>query len=260
MIKRCAYRRLHLTQTQLKIAMKFSSLTIVSLLGACNAFAPSATSFSRGLVQRNVVLEGREITGEVEPCSNFILVKVYESEKETEGGIILSQKAQVKKTEGFVVSTGPGRTHQESGILFEMPVKSGDSVLYGKYDGTEIDYDGSKHMLIRDTDIMVKYNGDKLTLDSAEMTSDSILVKVNRSGEEETSSGLLIASTANKGKASTGEVIRVGPGRMAANGEFMTVDVSVGDFVKFRDFAGNEVTIEKEDYAVVRFPDVLAKY
>jgi chaperonin GroES len=47
---------------------------------------------------------------------------------------------------------------------------------------------------------------------------------------------------------------------MASNGEIMRVDISEGDMVKFRDFAGNEVMIEGEEYSVVRMPDILAKF
>lgn len=168
-------------------------------------------------------------------------------------------QAKIKKTEGTVISTGPGKTHQESGILFPMPVTPGNGVVYGKYDGTEIVYDGDRHTLIRDDDILVKFDG-KLTLDNVDVVSDNVLVKVN-DDQEATSGGLLIAATSKKGsKPSTGEVVKVGPGRMASNGEIMTVDISVGDEVKFRDFAGNEVQIEGEEYAVVRMTDILAKF
>jgi chaperonin GroES len=169
-------------------------------------------------------------------------------------------KAKIKKTEGTVVSVGPGRTHQESGLLFPMPVVAGEGVVYGKYDGTEIDYEGGRHTLIRDDDILVKFSGGELTLDSADVVCDNVLVKVDLK-EEETASGLVIAATAKRGaKPSTGEVVKVGPGRMAANGEIMTADISVGDMVKFRDFAGNEVKIDGDEYAVVRMTDILAKF
>lgn len=132
--------------------------------------------------------------------------------------------------------------------------------MYGKYDGTEIKYENGNHALIQDTDILVKFTGDELTLEGADVVSDNVLVKVDAT-EEETSSGLVIAASAKKGgKPSTGEVVKVGPGRMAANGEIMTVDIGVGDLVKFRDFAGNEVQISGEEYAVVRMTDILAKF
>ena len=141
-----------------------------------------------------------------------------------------------------------------------MPVSPGEGVVYGKYDGTEVEYEGETHTLIQDSDILVKFTGEKLLLDTADVVSDNILVKVEDS-EEETASGLVIAATAKKGgKPSTGEVVKVGPGKMAANGEIMTVDISVGDMVKFRDFAGNEVDIDGGEYAVVRMTDILAKF
>ena len=142
-----------------------------------------------------------------------------------------------------------------------MPVSPGEHVVYGKYDGTEIDYEGEKHALIRDEDILVKWSGEKLTNGNAEVVSDNVLVRVTDSKDGETESGLVIAATVAKGsKPSTGEVVKVGPGRMASNGEIMKVDISEGDMVKFRDFAGNEVMIEGEEYSVVRMPDILAKF
>lgn len=141
-----------------------------------------------------------------------------------------------------------------------MPVTPGEGVVYGKYDGTEVEYEGETHTLIQDSDILVKFTGEKLLLDTADVVSDNVLVKVE-DNEEETASGLVIAATAKKGgKPSTGEVVKVGPGKMAANGEIMTVDINVGDMVKFRDFAGNEVDIDGGEYAVVRMTDILAKF
>lgn len=55
-------------------------------------------------------------------------------------------------------------------------------------------------------------------------------------------------------------MVKIGPGRMASNGELMAMDIAMGDMVKFRDFAGNEVDIENEEYSVVRMPDILAKF
>jgi len=159
-----------------------------------------------------------------------------------------------------VVSTGPGKVHQESGVIFPMPVQIGDGVVFGKYDGTEVNYDGAKHTLIRDDDVMIKFTGESLNIDTAETTSDNVLVRVDEK-EEETSGGLLIASTSSSNKRpSTGTVVKVGPGRMASNGELMSMDVKEGDMVKFRDFAGNEVTIDGKEYSVVKMVDILAKF
>mmetsp|Transcript_14813 Transcript_14813/g.35644 ORF Transcript_14813/g.35644 Transcript_14813/m.35644 type:complete len:244 (-) Transcript_14813:235-966(-) len=225
----------------------------------CHAFVAPGSSRANG-VRLGAKLEGREIEGALTPTNNFVLVKIAAIEDETEGGILLTGSAKIKKTEGKVISVGPGKTHQESGLLFPMPVVAGDGVVYGKYDGTEIDYEGDKHTLIRDDDVLVKFSGDELTLETADVVSDNILVKVE-DNEEETASGLVIAATAKGGsKPSTGEVVKIGPGRMASNGEIMIVDINVGDMVKFRDFAGNEVDIEGGEFAVVKMTDVLARF
>lgn len=226
------------------------------------AFVPTTGRGGMPLVGTHLgaTLEGRLIEGEIKPTNNFILVKVAAAVEETEGGIILAGKSKVTKTEGKVISVGPGKTHQESGILFPMPVSPGEGVVYGKYDGTEVEYNGDKHTLIRDDDILVTFTGDELTLDTVGVCSDSVLVEVETAEEQATLTGLLIAQSSNKKKPSTGTVVKVGPGRMASNGVFMEMDVAVGDMVKFRDFAGNEVRIKNEEYSVVRFSDILAKF
>jgi chaperonin GroES len=205
------------------------------------------------------LLEGRKIKGDVSPLNNFLLVKVAEAQEVTEGGILLTGKAKIQKTLGTVVSVGPGKTHQDSGITFGMPVKPGDGVVYGKYDGTEINIDEKKHTLIRDDDILVRFDGE-LTLDTVEVVYDNVLVYSDTS-EQATEGGILIAKVGKgEAKPSTGKVIKVGPGKMAANGELMPMDVTPGDTVKFRDYAGNEVEIGDTEYRVVRMADILAKF
>eukprot|EP00977_Amphora_coffeiformis_P027732 scaffold34638_cov161-Amphora_coffeaeformis.AAC.3 len=205
-------------------------------------------------------LDGRKIAGEVKPLNNFLLLKCADVEDQTDGGILLTGKAKIKKYEGLVVSVGPGKTHPDSGLVFDMPVSAGESVVYGRYDGVEMDLSGEKHILIRDDDILVKYTGDKLTLDAVDVTHDNVLVFVDKS-EKETEGGILIAkSSKSENRPSTGQVIKVGPGKMASNGELMKMDLQPGDMVKFRDFAGNEVEIEGKDYSVVKMADVVAKF
>jgi chaperonin GroES len=209
-------------------------------------------------------LDGRTIAGELCPCNNFILVKIAQAQEQTQGGILLAGKAKIKKTEGTVVAVGPGKTHADSGIVVPMPVAVGDGVVYGKYDGTELDYNGDKHTLIRDDDVLVKFKGgggEILSKDAVEVIGDNVLVYSDKS-ESATEGGILIATSVSgsDSKPSTGTVIKVGPGRMASNGQVMAMEVQVGDMVKFRDFAGNEVTIQDEEYCVVKMADILAKF
>jgi chaperonin GroES len=235
---------------------------IVTILAWKETEAFTSTRPSRRTVstQCYAKLEGRTIKGEFKPINNFLLVKKAEAKDQTEGGILLSGKAKIVKTEGQVVSVGPGKTHPDSGKVMEVPVAPGDSVVYGKYDGTEIDYDGAPHTLIRDDDILVKFSGGELSMDTVDVVRDYVLVKINTK-EEETTGGILIAkSSTREAKPSTGEVVKVGPGRMASDGSLMPMDVEVGDMVKFRDFAGNEVEIGDDDFAVVNVADILAKF
>lgn len=235
-------------------------MSVVLAWNGAGAFTSNKPAFARPTSQCSATLEGRTIKGEFKPVNNFLLVKKAEAKDQTEGGILLSGKSKIQKTEGQVISVGPGKTHRDSGLVIEMPVSPGESVVYGKYDGTEVDYDGEPHTLIRDDDILVKFTGNELTLDTVDVVRDSVLVKVNRK-DEETTGGILIAkSSKSESRPSTGEVVKVGPGRMAADGTMMPMDVEVGDMVKFRDFAGNEVEIGGDEFSVVGMADILAKF
>jgi len=101
-----------------------------------------------------------------------------------------------------------------------------------------------------------------VALENAEVIWDSVLVKVAEANTAESSDGsILIAATVKKASVSSiGEVLKVGPGRFAFNGELMEMDVAPGDFVKFCDYAAQSVDIGGEEYAVVWMNDLLAKF
>lgn len=247
--------------------MKVFGITVSLLLAAsnCSAFAPSsiaatATTTTTTSQLHAKSLEGWKIDGTIKPVNNFILVKKAEELKKTDTGILLTEGSKIVKTEGTVVEVGPGKLHPDSGIPFPMPVSPGDGLIYGKYDGTELDIDGVRHSLIRDTDILVKFNGDEtLTEENVDVPNDSVLIHVNMD-QSQTSGGLLLATTTTQNRPSTGTVVKVGPGRMQANGDLMPMNVDVGDEVKFMDFAGNEVKIGDKEYSVVTMPEILAKF
>ena len=141
-----------------------------------------------------------------------------------------------------------------------MPVTTDTRVLYGKFDGSKVDYNGAEHTLIRDEDILLSYTGEELTLAGATPIWDRLLVKVAKEGEA-TASGIMVAPTSGgSSKPSEGEVVAVGAGKIAANGESVPLGVAAGEWVKFRDYAGSEVRIEGSDYIVVRASDCLAKW
>jgi len=253
--------------------MKLSEIVALSCsLGAwgCTAFTPShhqiggtRTAAPPQLVAplHAELLEGWKVDGVVKPLNNFILVKTAESKGKTDTGILIS--AKTVKTEGTVVSAGPGNHHSDTGIPYPIPVTPGDGVIYGQYDGIEIDLDGKKHALIRDTDILIRYAGADVpdSIDDVDPVNNGVLVYVDTAESEITSGGLLLGTGGGDSRRpSTGEVVKVGPGRMAADGGLMPMTVEVGDMVKFRDFAGNDVKIGNKEYSVVAMPDILAKF
>jgi chaperonin GroES len=189
----------------------------------------------------------------------MVLVKLASEDQATEGGLLLSANVKVKKNEGTVMSVGPGKINQESGVAYDMPLSPGEDVVFGGY-GTEINYNGEKCMLIRDDDVLIKCKG-KLNLETAEVLRDNVLVYIEKKKEEDAVGGILLAkSTSSKKLPTIGEVIKVGRGRYATNGVIMDMDVEPGDMIKFRNLAGGKVEIDDKDYTVVQMNSILMKF
>lgn len=88
----------------------------------------------------------------IKPLSDRVVVKAQEAEEKTSSGLYIPDSAKEKPQRGTVVSVGPGRV--ENGAKIEMSVKAGDTVLYGKYSGTEIALDGDDYLIMRESDIL----------------------------------------------------------------------------------------------------------
>ena len=89
----------------------------------------------------------------VKPLEDRVLVKPIESESKTASGIYLPESAKEKPVRGEVVATGPGK-RLENGKRAEMSVKKGDTVVYGKYAGTEVEIKGVKHLILRESELL----------------------------------------------------------------------------------------------------------
>ena len=89
----------------------------------------------------------------VKPLSDRVVVEAHEAEDKTASGIILPDTAKEKPQMGKIVATGQGKI-SDAGNLVKMSVKVGDTVLYGKYSGTEINIDGKEHLIMRESDIL----------------------------------------------------------------------------------------------------------
>ncbi len=84
----------------------------------------------------------------IKPLADRVLVKPAPAEEKTVGGIIIPDSAKEKPLQGEVIATGNGTKDEE------MVVKEGDTVLYGKYSGTEVEFDGVKYLIMRQSDIL----------------------------------------------------------------------------------------------------------
>lgn len=92
----------------------------------------------------------------VTPLDDRILVKPSEAEEKTAGGIILPETAKDKPTQGKVIAVGPGKL-TDRGERIAPSVKVGDTVIYGKYAGSEIKIDGVEHKILRESEVLAKY-------------------------------------------------------------------------------------------------------
>lgn len=87
------------------------------------------------------------------PLGDRVLVEPLPAETKTKAGIIIPDTASEKPTRGTVVAVGPGR-RDEDGRLLPMDVKAGDTVLYGKWSGTEVKIAGKDYVILRESDIL----------------------------------------------------------------------------------------------------------
>lgn len=84
----------------------------------------------------------------IKPLADRVLVEPAEAETKTASGIIIPDTAKEKPQKGNVVAVGTGKKDEP------LTVKVGDSVLYGKYSGTEINVDGKDYLIMRESDIL----------------------------------------------------------------------------------------------------------
>ena len=87
------------------------------------------------------------------PLHDRILVRRVEEGGTTRGGLIIPDSAKDKPQEGTVISVGKGKTNEE-GKLFPLTVKEGDSILFGKYSGTEIKLDGEDFLIMKEEEVL----------------------------------------------------------------------------------------------------------
>jgi chaperonin GroES len=90
----------------------------------------------------------------IRPLQDRVMVKRLENGVEkTKGGIIIPDTAKEKPEQGKIVAVGKGKVNDD-GKLMPVGVKVGDTILFGKYSGSEVELDGEEHLIMREEDIL----------------------------------------------------------------------------------------------------------
>jgi chaperonin GroES len=87
------------------------------------------------------------------PLHDRVVIRRAEGDTTSKGGIIIPDTAKEKPQEGEVLAVGPG-TRDESGKLIPLDVRPGDTILFGKWSGTEVKIDGEELLILKEADIM----------------------------------------------------------------------------------------------------------
>ncbi|MGH6943307.1 MAG: co-chaperone GroES [Geminicoccaceae bacterium] len=102
----------------------------------------------------------------IKPLHDRVVVRRVDEEERTPGGILIPDTAKEKPMQGVVLSVGPG-ARDESGKRIQPDVKAGDTILFGKWSGTEVKLDGEELLIMKESDIMGIIEGKAATSKAA---------------------------------------------------------------------------------------------
>ncbi|KAJ0987480.1 hypothetical protein J5N97_005836 [Dioscorea zingiberensis] len=226
-----------------------SVLRVSPVVGVCNA---GLKRRFQGLVVKAATTVAPKYTS-IKPLADRVLVKIKSSEEKTTGGILLPTTAQTKPQGGEIVAVGEGRTVGNTKV--EISVKTGAQVVYSKYAGTELEFNGSNHLLLKEDDIVGILDTDDVK--DLKPLGDRVLIKVAEA-EQKTAGGLLLTE-ATKEKPSIGTIIAVGPGPLDEEGKRKPLSITPGNTVLYSKYAGTEFkSADGSDYIALRASDVMA--
>ncbi|HZQ86992.1 MAG TPA: co-chaperone GroES [Acidimicrobiales bacterium] len=95
----------------------------------------------------------------LQPLEDRIVVRPSESEETTASGLVIPDTAKEKPQQGEVLAVGPGRRSDQTGEIIAMDVAVGDTVVYSKYGGTEINIEGEDLLILTARDVLAKVGG-----------------------------------------------------------------------------------------------------
>ena len=104
-------------------------------------------------VSRNAKRKVFDVATTIKPLEDRILIQPLEAVQTTASGLVIPDTAKEKPQEGKVIATGPGRI-DDKGNRIPLDVAEGDVVIFSKYGGTEVKYDGQEYLLLNARDIL----------------------------------------------------------------------------------------------------------
>lgn len=90
----------------------------------------------------------------IKPLEDRILVEVLDAETTTASGLVIPDTAKEKPQEGKVLAVGPGRFNEDGDARLPLDINVGDTVVFSKYGGTELNYDGTDYLLLSSRDVL----------------------------------------------------------------------------------------------------------
>jgi chaperonin GroES len=97
---------------------------------------------------------GHNVSVSIKPLEDRILVQQLEAEKTTASGLVIPDTAKEKPQEGNVLAVGPGRFDDEGENRIPLDINVGDTVIYSKYGGTEVSYNGEDYLILSARDVL----------------------------------------------------------------------------------------------------------
>ena len=94
----------------------------------------------------------------IKPLEDKIVVQASEAETTTASGIVIPDTAKEKPQEGKVLAVGPGRWDEDGENRVPMDISTGDIVIYSKYGGTEVKYNGEEYLILSARDVLAVVN------------------------------------------------------------------------------------------------------
>ena len=92
----------------------------------------------------------------LQPLDDRIVVRPSEAEEKTASGLVIPDTAKEKPQQGEVLAVGPGRRADNTGDLIPLDISVGDTVVYSKYGGTEITFEGEDLLILTSRDVLAK--------------------------------------------------------------------------------------------------------